>query len=70
MRRVQVEGEQLLRIGAGAARAAHTFGDGQLDVEPAIGGPAVPLASTSDHCLGGVQNLHVALGAANVLLPR
>src|SRR6266568_9644393 len=50
--------EQLLGIGTGTARATHLDWDGQIDVQPAIGGPAVSLASAFDHRLGGIQSFH------------
>jgi hypothetical protein len=46
--------EKLLWIGAGSALAAQLFWDGQLDVEPAVRGPAVTCSPSFDHRLGQI----------------
>src|SRR5256886_8133513 len=54
------DGEQLLRIGAGPALAAHLLRDRQLDREAPIGGPAMSGPPAFDHGLGCVQDVHVS----------
>jgi hypothetical protein len=53
-RQVDVDG-----VGARAASTAQVRGDREIDFEPTIRRPTVPLASALYDRLGGVQKLHV-----------
>src|SRR6266516_189715 len=64
------DSEQLLGVGTGTARATHLDWDGQIDVQPAIGSPAVPLASAFDHRLGGIQSFHSMCPPRGAAWPR
>ncbi|CPW33159.1 Uncharacterised protein [Mycobacteroides abscessus] len=61
-RRVEAGGvadrEKLFGVGAIAA-AAHLLGDGEVEVESAIGGAALAVSAfPGDQCLGGVESAH------------
>src|SRR6266404_2580360 len=51
--------EKLLWIGAESTLAAQFFWDGQLDGEPAVGGPPVTCSPSFNHRFGCVKDFHI-----------